>query len=61
MQGLIIVLISFRAKTIKNKATKNVEQSAAELKILLEKAYAEIARLKSEKGIPSFFLVLLFK
>jgi len=35
-----------RAKTIVNKATANVERSAAELKALLAKAEAEIARLK---------------
>ena len=35
-----------RAKTIINRATANVERSAAELKALLAKAEAEIARLK---------------
>ena len=42
---------NFRAKTIKNKATANVEKSAAELQILLDKALAEIERLRAGKGL----------
>ena len=45
-ETLSTLRFGMRAKTIVNKATANVERSAAELKALLAKAEAEIARLK---------------
>jgi kinesin family protein 5 len=46
-ETLSTLRFGMRAKTIKNKATVNEEKSASELKALLLRADAEIARLKT--------------
>jgi hypothetical protein len=42
-----VVRFGDRAKQIKNRAVVNEEMSVVELKLLLEKAQAEIAQLKA--------------